>query len=88
MKTVKQLQAEIARLQNDLVNKIQGVQAKEEIQEQIQELEWDIDEIIESENEQRDYEEMSGTTPQDRYLEQNHYAIVQSERYEQFRREY
>lgn len=88
MNTVKKIRAEIERLQNDLVNKIQGPQGKEEIMEQIQELEWDIDDILEAEGDQQRWEDETGNTPQDRYLEQNHYAIVQSERYEQFRREY
>lgn len=87
MKTIKTISAEIETLKTQLVN-APNIQAKGEIEEQIQELEWDIDEIIEAEEEQRDHDEMTGNTPQDRYLEQNHDAIVQSERYEQFRREY
>lgn len=87
MKTIKQIEREIAILRSELIDTL-GQETREEIEEQIQELEWDIDEIVEAENEQHDYEEMTGTTPQDRYLEQNHYAIVQSEAYDRFRREY
>jgi len=48
----------------------------------------DLDELEEAENDQAEWAEMTGTTPQDLYIERNSYAIAQSERYEQFRNEY
>lgn len=61
---------------------------KAELEEKIDFTMDDIDEIEAHDRDCAAEDEYTGNTAQDRYLDQNHYAIAQSERYEQFRNEY
>lgn len=53
---------------------------------------WLIDETIDEEEAYNrdcaEYDEATGNTAQDRYIEQNAHALRESDRYEQFRNEY
>jgi hypothetical protein len=57
------------------------------IEELIDETQEQIDDILDDEDDRRAYEEMTGTTAEDLYLERNSHAIRQGELIEQFRNE-
>lgn len=87
MKTIKSLEKKLAVLKGDLLRTLDP-DMKAELEEQIDSIQDDIDEIEDAEREQQDYEEMTGTTPQDLYNERNSYAIYQGEMIDRFRNEY
>jgi len=61
---------------------------KVNLEEKIDFIQDDIDELEDAEREQSDYEEMTGTTPQDLYNDRNSYALHQSDMIDRYRNEY
>jgi hypothetical protein len=87
MKTIAKLESKIAALRQERKNCADPERAAE-LDEKIDSIQDDIDELEEAEADEISWQEMTGTTAQDRYIDQNSHAIAQSERYEQFRNEY
>lgn len=84
MSTISKLEEKVAVLRKQLASP----DDKANLEEEIDSIQDDIDEIESHNREMEEQDEEMGNTAQDRYFEENHYAIVQSERYEQFRKEY
>lgn len=87
MKTIKQLEKQLAVLRDDYLRTIDP-DMKAELEEKIDSIQDDIDELEEAERDSDDWEEMTGTRPQDLYDERNSYAVRQSEMIDRFRSEY
>lgn len=87
MKTIASLERTLAVLRQELTT-CTDPDRKAELDEKIDFIQDDIDELESEERDAADYEEMTGTTPQDLYIERNSHAIRQSEMIETFRNEY
>jgi hypothetical protein len=87
MKTIKSLEKKIETLKTEIDNPNRFLE-KEHLEDLLQDALWDLEELVDAEQDQAAWEEMTGTTPQDLYNERNGYAIRQSEMIERFRNEY
>lgn len=87
MKTIQKLEEQLASLRDELKTTTDP-ERKGELEEQIDFIQDDIDEIEQDEIDAQDYDELTGNTSQDRYIENNRFALMQSDRIEQFRNEY
>lgn len=87
MKTIKSLEKKIEALKAEIENPDRFLE-KEQLEEELQDALWDLEEIEDAERDQDAWEEATGTRPQDLYNERNSYAIRQSEMIETFRNEY
>lgn len=86
MNKIARLESKLAELRHQ-ASITRDPEDKANLDEQIDSIQDDIDELEDAERDADDYEEMTGTTPQDLYNERNGYAIRQSEMIDQFRRE-
>lgn len=87
MKTIESLEKKLAALRA-LLKVCTDPDDKANLEEQIDFMQDDIDELEDANREQDEWEELTGTRPQDLYDERNGYAIRQSEAIERFRKEY
>lgn len=87
MKKVRQIEKQLAILRAEFAATI-CPDRRQELGEKIDFLQDEVDEIEEAIADEYAYEEMTGTTPQDLYIERNSYAIRQGEAIERFRNEY
>jgi septal ring factor EnvC (AmiA/AmiB activator) len=87
MKTIKQLENELARLRHELQSTTDPDE-KAELDEKIDYIQDEVDDLEAWERDNAEYEEMTGTTAQDRYNDRNSYAIAHSEMIDRFRNEY
>jgi hypothetical protein len=90
MKTIASLEKKLSSLRTELAlcNSADHAERKAELEEKIDFIQDEVDELEEAEQDNAAYEEMTGTTPQDLYIERNRYAICQGEAIERFRNEY
>jgi DNA primase len=87
MRTKAAIEEELHKLRSQL-SVCTDPDEKAELDERIDYLQDEVDEIEQWERDNEDYEEMTGTTPQDLYNERNSYAIRQSEMIDRFRNEF
>lgn len=87
MNTIKSLENQLSVLRQQL-SVCTDPDEKAELDERIDFIQDDIDEIEDANREQDEYEEMTGTRPQDLYYEQNNHALRQSEMIDTFNNEY
>lgn len=87
MKTIERLENKITELRQEL-KLTTNPERKLELEEKIEAAQDKLEELEDAERDQDEWEEMTGTRPQDLYNERNSYAIRQGEMIERFRNEY
>lgn len=87
MTTIIKLENKLATLRKELAA-CTDPDAIAGLEEKIDFIQDEIDELEEAEQDNAAFEEMTGTTPQDLYIERNGYSIRQGEMIDRFRNEY
>lgn len=87
MKTIAALEEQLSKLR-DQQSKTSDPEEYGNLGERIDFIQDEVDEMEAANREQDAYEEATGTTPQDLYIERNSHAIRQSELIDRFRAEY
>jgi hypothetical protein len=87
MKTISKLEDKLSLLKGKL-RIATDPDERAELEEKIDFIQDEIEELIDAEQDQDAWEEMTGTRPQDLYDDRNSYAIRQGEMFERFRNEH